>query len=158
MDTYTQSIKLIDDFPLQTNCRIRIRGLWGVGGAGGGMIRDIYTTIATHNYPHYAYIVTMLATAEYSDIRCWPYHYCTILYIVLSLGHTYITYKFPSASYSQIWSLIRQFYGTSTCATRLPFCCSRAQTDLFVWLLKFFATSTRLILEKTNTRVMRLTR
>ena len=29
----------------------------------------------------------MLATAEYSDIRCWPCHYCTVLFIVLSLGH-----------------------------------------------------------------------
>ena len=29
----------------------------------------------------------MLATAKYSDIRCWPCHYCTVLYMVLSLGH-----------------------------------------------------------------------
>ena len=40
------------------------------------MIRDTYTTIATHNYPHHTLLnITMLATAEVA-----------VLYIVLSLG------------------------------------------------------------------------
>ena len=49
------------------------------------MIRDIYTYLSTS-------YITMLATAEYSDIRCWPCHYCTVLFIVLSLGHNLCTY------------------------------------------------------------------
>ena len=41
-------------------------------GSEGEIIRNIYTTIATYNYPHNTLLnTTMLATAEYSDIRCW---------------------------------------------------------------------------------------